>query len=31
VPEDRARCAAGERLHALPIVEDAQLAATFTL
>ena len=31
VPEDRPRCEAGERLHALPIVEDAQLAATFTL
>jgi molybdopterin molybdotransferase len=31
VPEDRAKCAAGERLHALPIVEDAQLATTFSL
>ncbi len=31
VPEDRPRCEAGELLHALPIVEDAQLATTFSL
>jgi molybdopterin molybdotransferase len=31
VPEDRPRSEAGETLRALPIVEDAQLATTFTL
>jgi molybdopterin molybdotransferase len=31
VPEDRPRSEAGEMLHALPIVEDAQLATTFAL
>ena len=31
VPEDRSRCEIGETLHALPIVEDAQLATTFAL
>ena len=31
VPEDRPRCEAGETLHALPIVEDAQLATRFAL
>ena len=31
VPEDRPRCEAGEILHALPIVEDAELATTFSL
>ena len=31
IPEDRPQCGAGDRLHALPIVEDAQLAATFAL
>ena len=31
VPEDRGACAIGELLHALPIVEDAQLATHFAL
>ena len=31
VPEDRPRCEPGEILHALPIVEDAQLATRFAL
>ena len=31
VPEDRPRSEPGEILHALPIVEDAQLATTFAL
>ena len=31
VPEDRGTCKPGETLHALPIVEDAQLATHFAL
>lgn len=31
VPEDRRQCEPGEMLHALPIVEDAQLATRFAL
>ncbi len=31
VPEDRPHCEIGEVLHALPIVEEAQLATTFAL
>ncbi len=31
VPEDRGQCEPGEVLRALPIVEDAQLAAHFAL
>jgi molybdopterin molybdotransferase len=31
VPEDRPACAEGERLHALPLDDDAQLAEAFSL
>ena len=31
VPEDRRQCETGERLHALPIVDDAQLTTRFAL